>query len=127
MADDTKPVMVPFEKPLVDAVDSIIAFANKNGSRRYVNTSKDWDTIRYIFQIWKTLFPDEFKRFSESVEYFREYQESSIAKENTAMVQHKMEIPQHLHQMVKVIFKEQQWDKPFLNKMVETIPELKTE
>lgn len=125
MADDT--LMVPFEKPLVDAVDSIITLANRNGSKGYIQTSKDWDTVRYIFQVWQALFPDEFKHFSESVEYFREYQESSVAKENTAMLQHKMEIPQHLHQMVKVIFKEQNWDRPFLKKMVETIPELNTQ
>lgn len=115
---------IPFEKPIVDAVDYILQIANENGSQDTIQSSKDWDTIRSLYNIWATLYPEELNKFKESIAFFKQYEDSTVSKESGAMVGHKLEVPQHLHQLISVIFRNQNWDKQFVAKLTTELPEL---
>ena len=118
-------VNIPYERQLVEAVDNILAVAKQNGSFDAFKTSKDWETLDYLFYLWQILYTDEYSRFLESIQYFRQYEQSSVAKEHGAMLQHKIELPQHLHQMIKVVWRQQRFTKPFIRGLIEHFPQFK--
>lgn len=106
---------VPYEYPLVEFVDKLIELAKKNGSTLRVETSLDWNTIDYMFKGFEILYPTSSKEFyAHMAEWRRQSSRYGVSKEKGgAMVQHKMEIPMPVHQMMKIIFPLQVWDKKF--------------
>lgn len=116
---------VPFRKTVVDAVDTIVLCAKKNGSTLYVRNDKDWDTMTMIVRVWRTLFPEHYSIFRKSQEEIRSelLNEHAAAREvGGAEIQHVMEIPQMLYQMIKIVFPMQKWDKKFIHDMSVRLP-----
>lgn len=116
--------MVPFPMPLVDAIDALILFARENGSGGSVQSERDWKTMEKIIEVWGTLYPDHAKIFIQDQKkkwsgLLNDYAASE--EKGTTMRQH-IEMPQKLHQMIKIIFPEQVWDKKFLMKFAYKLP-----
>lgn len=109
---------VPYEGALVAFVDALVELAKKNGSKDQVETSFDWNTIDYMFKGWQTLYPNTMKDFLDHMAMWRSQSTKyGVSREKGgAMIQHKMELPRPIHDMMKIIFPKQKWDKKFTEK-----------
>jgi hypothetical protein len=127
MADDLQLHYEPFNARLVYMVDHIVEIAKKNGSKEYVQTSHDWDTVREIFSIWSKLFPKHYENFAQSIREFRSTENAhGIGKgKGGAVIQHNLEVPEMFHNMVKIIFPDQKWDTRFAHQLAKEVPILK--
>ena len=108
--------MVPYETELVQVVDAIIKLAKGRGKR--VTGEKDWDVIEKVIRMWQTLYPQESKFFYDSMKKWRvNSKPSGINREKGgAMIQHKLEVPQKLYQLIEAVYPDQKWDKRFVEK-----------
>lgn len=118
---------VPYEGALVAFVDALIELAKKNGSTLRVETSLDWQTIDYMFKGWQVLYP---KTSTDFLEHMKAWRRSStdhgISRESGgATVQHKMELPRPIFDMMKIVFPLQVWDKKFSEKFANRYAGLK--
>ena len=108
---------IPYERYLVEFTDSLIDIAKRNGSKSRVETSHDWKTLDYIYRGWRILFPQTSKEFEDHMKNWRLLAtKGGLSKEKNALIQHKLEIPLPLYQMIKTIFPDQKWNKEFVKK-----------
>lgn len=108
---------IPYDRPIVDFVDALVAIAKKNGSKDQVETSYDWNTLDFMYKGWKILYPKTSKEFEDHMREWRRYSNHlGISKEKGgAMLQHKFNLPMPLYQMIDAIFPKQKWDKKFVD------------
>ena len=116
--------LVPYEKPLVDAVEHLVRLARRAGATGKVETEKHWEVIEAIFGVWANLYPQEYKDFRQfQVRQKLAQRNKSIAREGEAMVQHQLEIPRKFHDLLNVIFPDQKiTDKKFISKLMQRMP-----
>lgn len=107
---------VPYEAPLVGFIDALIDLAKKNGSKERVSTSFDYKTLDFIMKGYEVLYPQESKEFYT---YMKEWRRQSthlgVSREGDAILQHKFNLPQKVHDLIRVIFPKQEWNKKFVN------------
>lgn len=118
--------MEPFPRITVEVVDRLVEIAKKNGSKDVVQTSKDWDTIAKMYEVFRVFFPKTEAAFVEGIQDFRKRENAhGIGKEGGAAVQHQLEVPMPLFQMIETIFPQQKWDKKFVKGIAQVLPQLK--
>ena len=118
----------PFKKEVVDAVDTIVLAAKKNGSKDIVQTSRDWDTMRKIVEVWHILFPSDYEVFVKSQKIIRDSlnnPNASAKDKGGAEIQHQLNLPQMLFTMIGIVFPLQIWDKKFVAQFSREIPMFK--
>ena len=117
---------VPYETPLVLFVDKLIEVANKNGSKNYIQTSYDWQTLDFIYRGWCILYPEYARPFEKHMQSVHLHgNKLGISREGEAIIQHQLEIPVSLFQMIKTIFPKQTWDKQFVAKFAKHFPQMR--
>lgn len=119
---------VPYERPIVDFIDALLEYAQKNQSTSKVSDERDWDTLQFILKGFFTLFPKSAADFEQNVAELRANQlrKHAIAKDTHGnSIQHKLKIPKPLYQMIKIIFPDQKWDEKFTNKFARRFPQFK--
>lgn len=113
---------VPYERYLVEFVDSLIKLANKNESKSHVRREKDWETIAYMFKGFCVLYPQTAKSFLEHMKEVHKASAHGIAREGEGMIQHKLEVPRPFYEMFDAIFPDQEWDKKFCERFAQRMP-----
>lgn len=118
---------VPYERYLVRFIDALLNVAKKNGSKSRVETSFDWNTIEFMYKGWRILFPQTAESFEKHMNDVRHHSNTvGTAKEKGgAEVQYQLELPRPLHDMMKVIFPDQKWDKKFIQSFIKHFPTLR--
>lgn len=118
---------VLYEKHYVDYVDSLLKLAKKNESSLYVKSDRDWETINFLYKGWRIFFPVTSKDFEKHMSVHRAVsKDKGIAKEEGgAIIQHMIEVPRPLYDMIHSIFPMQTWDKKFTAKFSEKLPQFK--
>lgn len=120
--------LIPYEKPLVDAVESLIRFARKKGYNSPVETEGQWQVIDKIFIMWATLYPQEYQDFkrTQAQQKSKQRNKHATSREGEAMVQHLAEIPMKFDMLIKAIFPQQKTqDSKFVRKLAKRMTLLK--
>ena len=107
---------VPYEGFLVQTIDALVKLAKPCG--KIIKTEYDWTVLEQTIRVWQTLYPQESEMFYKSMKkWWANTKRLGVSKEKGgAMVQHKLEVPQKLYQMIEAIFPNQKWDKKFVEK-----------
>jgi len=118
---------VPFERPIVQAVDALVAFAKAKEAGKIVEREADWEVMEKIFSLWSTMFPHEYESFAEAQKLTRAHQKNALgtAREGEAMIQHQLNIPKSLYGLIVAIYPLQQFDKKFVAQLAKRMPILK--
>lgn len=119
---------VPFEREISEFVNSLLEFADKNGSKEMVTKEKDWDVIAFICKGFYVLYPKTAAEFEKNVRALRANQKSShasIKDRGGAQAQHMLKVPSPLFRMIQVIFPLQKWDRRFVLKFAQRFPKFK--
>ncbi len=129
-SDDLNPwgiEYIPYERYYVQFIDSLLNVAKKNGSKSRVETSFDWNTVEFMYKGWRILFPQTAESFEKHMSEVRHHSNTvGTAKEKGgAEVQYQLELPRPLHDMMKVIFPDQVWDKKFIQSFIKHFPTLR--
>ena len=109
----------PFRQEIVNAVDTIVLAAKKNGSYSgTVQTEADWKTMSTIVKVWSILFPDDYKSFIKNLAKVKSSLKNRHAsnKEGEAVIQHQLSIPELLYILIRSVFPHLKWDKKFVAK-----------
>lgn len=120
----TGEMLVPYEKPLVDAVEHLIRLARRAGGNGTISTEKHWEITSFIFNLWTSLYPQEYTDFRAfQARQKHDQKNNAVAREKGgAMVQHQLEIPRKFHDLLAVIFPKQKYDKVFVAKLAQRMP-----
>jgi len=107
---------VPYERSLVQIVDFLVKKAKPCGKK--VVKEYDWTVVKLVIETWQAFYPKESTYFYKSMKkWWENSKRLGVSKEKGgAMIQHKLEIPQKLYELILAIFPEQKWDKKFVNK-----------
>lgn len=116
---------VPYERYMVEYVDKLIEVAKNNGSKGRVQTSLDWKTMEFIYKGWKVLYPKSSQEFESNMKLWRlRANDWGVSKEKGgAMIQHQLEVPMPLYQLIAAIFTDQTWDKKFVKSFARHFPQ----
>lgn len=115
------PNTIIVDERIAAAVDALMDIHIKAGRPRRVESSIHWQMLEYIMELWQGLYPQHAKDFLSSMEKFRRASNRlGIGKEKGgALVQHQLEMPQKLYQMITFVFPDQELDKKFVQKFTD--------
>lgn len=115
-----------FPRSYVEVIDRLIDLAKKNGSKDVIQSSRDWQTIEYIYKAFSILFPNEHAQFEKNMQELRARQlnRNSIAKQDGGMIQFQLNMPQKLYDMIITFFPKQAFDKKFVQGLAKHLPVL---
>ena len=119
---------VPYPRHLVEAIDKIIEMKRDLGVPDHVEGDNAWKVFDFIYEVWKTLYPDNYLEFVQTQQETWANLKNDYAasdREGEAQIRKVVEIPEKLFQMVMTTFPNQKWDKPFLTKLAKRIPLLR--
>lgn len=123
---------IPFERPIVQAVDALVLFAKHKASpNKIIESNSDWEVVSYIYKMYETFFPKSAKLFQDTMKQTRNRQtikggkRLSISKEGDASVQHQMNLPFEFHSMIKAIYPNQKLTKDFTRELFKRMPQLR--
>lgn len=110
-------------------IDEVVEAARKRSGSGEVSMEGDMDVVLALYALFKKYFPIEHREFLESAELIR----SAIALEGThgfskdgdGFIAHQLEIPQKFHLMMRSVFPKLTYDRTFVRKLVQVIPEFK--
>lgn len=117
---------VPFETEIVKFVDSIVDMTRRNGSKRYVDSQGDWTILEYIYNGFKIFYPEDayqFEQYMHSVHQATNWN-NGISHEGDAIIEHILEVPQKLYQMIGAIYPDQKWTGSFARKFKGHFPQM---
>ncbi len=115
---------VPFPAELVIRVDRIVEAAK--GSSGFVQTQADLKVLRMLFDLFVRYYPQAANDLYQSVKFFKTNEkEKGISKEGSAMIQHTLEMPQRLHELIHAVYPNQKYDRQFVRRLVSVIPEVR--
>jgi len=120
--------LVPFEKPLVDAVEALIRFHRQKGGGTVIQTESQWEVVIKVFEVWATLYPQEYINFKNSQGKARSNQKNHNAsnrEKGGAEIQHMINMPQVFHSILRVLYPNQRFDKKFVTKLGNRMPLLR--
>lgn len=108
----------PFEKELVFFIDNLLELHKRRGSPPQVSSETDWQTLEYILKGFETLYPQLSYDFYNNMREWRRLSSAhGISREKGgALIQHKLEVPEKVYNMIKIVFPQQKWDKKFSEK-----------
>lgn len=88
-------------------------------------TDKDWEIIVKTYELWKTFFPNEYSSLIKNTSIIRDEHivNKGISKEGGALLQHNMEMPIQLENMIKKIFPKFKLDKKTVKRFLKLLPE----
>ncbi len=117
----------PFSKWQVDAADAIMLCAKKNGCGKTVrlHDDRDWETIAFIANVWKTIWPEDYDRFVKEQGLAKQNlkNDRAIVKEKgDVRMQHVLEMPKILQMLILSCFEDQPWDKKFMTELARRMP-----
>lgn len=122
MADD----YVPFEGEIVAAVDKILELCKQRGYPTEVKSDKDWEIVEFIFKIFATLYPEQYKSFVKNQKWNKNNQKNQFASNSEkggAQVRHLVEIPMVFYKLIVAAFPRQKInDKKFALEMGKRLP-----
>ncbi len=124
-----EPRVVPYPRALVEAIDIINEFFRKNGSKHgFVEHDGDWRVIEYCYELFQISYPEDLKIFVETQKKIRQNLKSAnggFTDDGGGEMQHKMNIPQKMYQLINRFYPLQKWDKKFVAKLAQKLPVLK--
>ena len=120
--DDT----IPYERPIVEAIDKLLEMAKKRGYPTHVESETDWTLLEHIVKMWQALYPEQAEEFWKHQQWNKTNQLTDYASakgESGAEVRHLLEIPTKLWEMIRAVFPEQKaQDKEFALKFGRRLP-----
>lgn len=117
---------VPFETILVRFVDHILEERIKMGRPTHVTNDNHWGLIEFIIEGWSELYPEYSHDFIVHMKRVRLHANHlGVSREGEAIIQHQLEIPQKLFQLIMVAFPDQKWDREFNLQFAKHFPSLK--
>lgn len=120
-----EPTVVPMPRAIVEAVDSINEFFRINGSKQgYVEHNGDWKVIEFCFEVFRVSYPEDLKVFVETqkkIRYNLKHEHGGF-EEGEARMQHMMNIPQKMYQLINKFYPQQRWDKKFATELATKLP-----
>jgi|SRR6185312_209206 len=123
---------VPYERPLVEAVDKLIDVARvKCSPNKRVESDGDWEVLDLLFKLYQTFYSQECQQFLDDMAKTRNHQivswgkRTAITKEGDAMMQQQLQIPGKFNDMLKAFFPLQPLTKPFVRKLWQKMPQFR--
>jgi hypothetical protein len=118
---------VPFETTLVKFVDHIIDTRIALGRPTHITNEKHWELLMFIMNGYHALYPEYANAFLNHMKWVRaNAKQYAVSKEKGgAQIQHLIEVPEPLMNMISRAFPEQKWDKKFILKFAQRLPALK--
>jgi hypothetical protein len=115
---DARIVWKQYERRLVDRTDRIVELAH--GERDVVKTQSDWHVVSELLNFWCDEFPLEFQDFKNQIVDIRRSRNAD-GYSSTREIKYVGALPPRFMKMIKIIFPFQQFDKTFMNKLVNKI------
>jgi hypothetical protein len=119
---------VPYERPIAEAVDAMMKWQKEMNYPQLVESDKHWQFLEKLFEMFVTLYPEDYKEFRTWQLRLKTDKKNSkaINREGGAMMQHQLEIPRKFAEMVSAMFPSQKLtDKKFIQKLGIRMPLLK--
>lgn len=116
---------VPYEYPIIQTVDKLVDFAKYRSSpSKVIESESDWLVMDYIFKMFITFYPKDYKIFSDTQIKVKRSQKNTTAstKEGGARIQHQLNIPYKLYALMKAIYPNQQMNHKFVVKLAKRYP-----
>lgn len=109
---------VPYERQVVQFVDTLLDVAKKKSL---------WEGIRFLYEGWCVLYPQSSQAFEENMKTWRDMATGrhGIAKEGDGMIQHQLEVPRPLYDMIKIVYPDVVWDKKFVRAFAQRFGQFK--
>ena len=97
----------------------------QNGSKQgVVEHEGDWKTIEFCYEVFRISYPEDLKVFIETqkkVRYNLKHEHGGF-KDGEARMQHMMNIPQKMYQLINVFYPDQKWDRTFVRELAVRLP-----
>lgn len=111
---------VPYERPIVAAVDQLLKLSKQRGYPTHISNEKDWEIVDFIYKMFASLYPNEHADFVRKQAEMKSNQKNKYASNREAggaEVRHLLEIPMKFYQMLLAVFPMQKFDKTFAIKL----------
>jgi hypothetical protein len=119
---DKRMVWLQFRADVIKDIDRLLELAH--GKREDVKTANDWEVLDELFKFFVNRWPKEFVSFKESVELIRRTRNPG-GKSNSKEIMYLGALPSRLERLIKTMFPNQKFDKPFMYKLVKRYKLLK--
>ncbi len=115
---------VPVPAKIRNMIEHLVEIS-KDVSGPIPETSKDWEIVVKVYELWRTFFPNEYKDFIKSAEMFRENHllSKGISNKGEEMLQHMLEVPEYLYHLIRKVYPGFKFDKKLTEKFVSVLPE----
>ena len=110
--------VTPVIKQDLDAVDYLVKIGR---GRTSVKTANDWAVVGNIFEFWTRKWPYEWREFASTIKDIRVTRRSKTGKSASGGIKYVGALPPRFMRLIKVIFPYQQFDKKFVNKLVNNV------
>lgn len=118
--------VVIVNQTVLDAIDRIVKKAGKISPNGHIETKKDWDLVKDLYFYWRTLFPENYAWFIDEITLIKEAHSKNkgiIHEEDGASMQHTMELPSKLWDLIHETFPKQDMDAEFVKGLIKILPE----
>lgn len=118
--------VVLVNETVLNAVNRITKKTLKISPNGLIETVKDWDLVIDLYMYWRTLFPENYSWFLEEMGLIKEehIKNKGISSEKDgAALQHTMEMPEVLWDLIHQVFPKQQSDSDFVKGLIKRLPE----
>lgn len=112
---------------LIEAIDGVVKLSKSTSGNDNPTTKKDWETVVEMYKLWRTFFPDHYKQFIKTTAKTRDAHilSKGISKDGDSFLQHRLELPQMLDHMLRLLFPKLKYTSDFVTKFLKELPEFK--
>lgn len=89
-----------------------------------IKTDKDWNTVKWIYAFLDKKYPHEFEEFRRAIVDIRRTRNKG-GKSESGEIMYVGALPVRFHNVIRSCFPEQEFNKPFIWKLVRKLPILK--
>lgn len=116
--------------PMLKDIEHLVDVRKKASPDGRIESDKDFEILVNVYGVWRKYFPEDYRSFIKSAEQIRndvtmQGTKGIVKGEGEARMQHQLEIPEKLHQMIVIIFPQHKYDKAFVKKFVQYLPEFR--